>query len=658
MSNITPADREEFYRLTLEAMADAVLLTDDAGRFRYICPNAERSTGIPVDEIAALGSIDCLFDRDPAAALPAARNASLTNIPVAIKTRGGREQDLLVNVSRVDIAGSSRLYVARGITDFNLSATLLDRIFYHSADAIVIVHPTDRTIVKCNPATSTLLGYQAHELIGQSTEMIYVDHASFMEFARSSAASIENRGFHRGEHRLKHRAGHAIAVQISTVPVSSHAGDQFGFVSLINDISDRRRADDAISMINTVVRETAGVERTDGVFEAVLEAICRESGWQVGEAWVRNGSGSTAAFERSAYWAMELAGLAYIDAGGGSGAAAARSWAALAGDGRSPVLIRDLRQHPANSDPHLQIAVAAGLHGACAVPLVVGDELEAVMTFFMQEVRVDCEQWLGAVSAALLPFSALIQRLRSEQILRQREAEIRRSHEDLRKLAQRLENLREKERKEIARELHDQMGSDLTGLKIDLQFIREGMPASDNKQIRCVEAAEALVDSMVGSMRAMATRLRPAILDVYGLAAGIEWLLNDFERRSGCAVTATLADSDPAPDETSVTVLFRICQEALTNILRHAAATRVSVHLGTDNGNVVLTIDDDGKGIDDSALRTSQRLGIVGMRERARAIGGRLRITERKDGGTCVRVTVPLRHNDSRSMIAQAAAAT
>jgi signal transduction histidine kinase len=156
----------------------------------------------------------------------------------------------------------------------------------------------------------------------------------------------------------------------------------------------------------------------------------------------------------------------------------------------------------------------------------------------------------------------------------------------------------------------------------------------------------------------MATRLRPAILDVYGLAAGIEWLLNDFERRSGCAVTATLADSDPAPDETSVTVLFRICQEALTNILRHAAATRVSVHLGTDNGNVVLTIDDDGKGIDDSALRTSQRLGIVGMRERARAIGGRLRITERKDGGTCVRVTVPLRHNDSRSMIAQAAAAT
>jgi PAS domain S-box-containing protein len=653
MSKIAPADREEFYRLTLEAMDDAVLLTDDAGRFRYIGPNAGRSTGIPADEIAARGSIDCLFDRDPAAALPAARNASLTNIPVSIKTRDGRKQDLLVNVSRVDIRGSSRLYVARGITDFNLSATLLDRIFYHSADAIVIVDPTERTIVKCNPATSTLLGYEAHELIGQSTEIIYVDHASFMEFGRSCTASIENHGFHRGEHRLRHRAGHAISVQISTVRVSSHAGDQFGFVSLINDISDRRRADDAISMINTVVRETAGVQRTDGVFEAVLEAICRESGWQVGEAWVCNGSGSTVAFERSAYWATALAGLAYIDAGGGRGAAAA-----LAGDGRSPVLIRDLRLHPANSDPHLQIAIAAGLHGACAVPLVVGDELEAVMTFFMQEVRVDCEQWLGAVSAALLPFSALIQRLRSEQILRQREAEISRSHEDLRKLAQRIENLREKERKEIARELHDQMGSDLTGLKIDLQFIREGIPATDEKQLRCVEAAGALVDSMVGSMRAMATRLRPAILDVYGLAAGIEWLLCDFERRSGCAVTATLTDSDPALDETSITVLFRICQEALTNILRHAAASSVSVHLGTDSDEVVLTIDDDGKGIDDSALRTSQRLGIVGMRERARAVGGRLRITDRKDGGTCVRVTVPFQHNDSRSVVAQVATAT
>ncbi|MDZ7643131.1 MAG: sensor histidine kinase [Woeseiaceae bacterium] len=275
------------------------------------------------------------------------------------------------------------------------------------------------------------------------------------------------------------------------------------------------------------------------------------------------------------------------------------------------------------------------------MPLVVSDSVTAVLVFLAKRFDPRSATWLTAIDAALAPLGALVERMATEARLRQKEAEARASRESLRQLSQRTEGLLEAERKQIARELHDQMGSDLTSIKIELQIAREdALGAAAGDAVEHIDAACTLVDSMAGSMRALATRLRPAVLDVYGLPAAIEWLAEQFGSRSSCEIVVEVDEGNSRLSDTQATVLFRICQEALTNVLRHADATRVLVALRATDGHVELRIVDNGRGLDESRLRSSQRLGVIGMRERAKAAGGRLQIVSPPSGGTEVRVVL------------------
>ena len=232
------------------------------------------------------------------------------------------------------------------------------------------------------------------------------------------------------------------------------------------------------------------------------------------------------------------------------------------------------------------------------------------------------------------------------------ETELNQSREQLRALADRLLRAREEEATRIARELHDQFGRYLTTIKMDVRSIERDLAGELTSDVARVlrEKAQTIgqtVDETVQTVRAIATQLRPGILDDLGLAAAIEWQAKDFQKRSGILCALTLPGDDPHLSRDQATAIFRIFQEILTNVARHAQATKVWVHLGEEQDAIVLEVEDNGVGISPAQLAERRSLGLLGMRERAGAFGGAVEIVGSKGQGTTVIVQMPvLKTND------------
>jgi signal transduction histidine kinase len=227
------------------------------------------------------------------------------------------------------------------------------------------------------------------------------------------------------------------------------------------------------------------------------------------------------------------------------------------------------------------------------------------------------------------------------------ETAVRDSHAQLRALAARLQHTREEERTAIAREVHDVFAQELTRLKFDLAWLKQRFagtaPAPTGADLL------ARLDEMLGTVGAvhdgvqrLATGLRPALLDSFGLGAAVEWQVREFERQSGLACTCEVPAEEPAVSREAATAAFRILQESLSNVRRHARARHVGVRLGQEAAALVLRVTDDGRGIAPQELANPSSLGIVGMRERALLLGGRCDVRPRPEGGTCVDLQIPL----------------
>lgn len=221
------------------------------------------------------------------------------------------------------------------------------------------------------------------------------------------------------------------------------------------------------------------------------------------------------------------------------------------------------------------------------------------------------------------------------------EEQLQASRAALRLLATRHQDVREDERTRIAREIHDSLGQSLTALKLQLAAAQAVAAVAPALGARLRETAQ-MVDDLIKSVRRIASDLRPPILDHLGLPAALEWLAQDFARRTGIACRATLRPFDAAISDEHATALFRIVQEALTNVSRHAAATAVDLDLGIEGGCVALQIRDNGLGIAERVASGPGSLGILGMRERAAALGGVLEVVPRAGGGTRVAAWFPL----------------
>jgi PAS domain S-box-containing protein len=221
--------------------------------------------------------------------------------------------------------------------------------------------------------------------------------------------------------------------------------------------------------------------------------------------------------------------------------------------------------------------------------------------------------------------------------------DLKRNEAQLKKLASRLMDVREKERGALALELHDHLGALLTRLRMEVCGFGERGP----KRLKetQTETMTNLIDQMVVSIRNIAAELRPLILDDLGLEAAIEWQTNQFAKWSGCRALLKLGLRSLKRDRKRDTAVFRVVQESLTNVARHAHATSVCVSAGISRGQLQVQVEDDGIGIRDSGVKTS--LGIAGMRERIEAIGGRFDMRPGKGSGTVVCVTVPVGARDA-----------
>ena len=219
--------------------------------------------------------------------------------------------------------------------------------------------------------------------------------------------------------------------------------------------------------------------------------------------------------------------------------------------------------------------------------------------------------------------------------------ERQRSMEQLRSLAARLQSVREEERKRVAREIHDQLGQVLTAIKIDLSGLVRELPANQGDRTSSILK---LVDETIQSVRRISTELRPGILDDLGLVDAVEWAGEDFEARTGTKCRLNLPEDDISIDPEQATAVFRIFQETLTNVARHADASEIEVRLAKDDRDLTLEVHDNGGGIPEDKLSNGESLGILGMRERALLLGGELTISGAPGEGTTVRLRIPEAH--------------
>ncbi|MBI3928186.1 MAG: sensor histidine kinase [Armatimonadetes bacterium] len=236
----------------------------------------------------------------------------------------------------------------------------------------------------------------------------------------------------------------------------------------------------------------------------------------------------------------------------------------------------------------------------------------------------------GAIRVARASLLDLHQHLRRSELM----------EEELRLLSNRLQSAQEEERTRIARELHDELGQTLTVLKSDASWLEEQL-ADDERLGRRVANMILHIEGTLQTVRVLSTRLRPQILDDFGLTAGIEWLARELCRGTAMRyrLTSELDERDLDPECT--TALFRICQEALTNAVRHSGGDHVTIRLTREGSEIVARIEDNGKGLPPAECRRSHSLGLLGIRERARALGGTIQLDGAPGKGASVTVRLP-----------------
>lgn len=258
----------------------------------------------------------------------------------------------------------------------------------------------------------------------------------------------------------------------------------------------------------------------------------------------------------------------------------------------------------------------------------------------------------GSVAGTSAIYSDITERTRMEAELhrllnahQQAEALARESRDRLRELSSALQTIREEEKTRIARELHDELGQALTALKMDTAAVEAEInlhPGQTQAVLRKrTDGMKQLIDATVASVRRIAADLRPVMLDNLGLVPTLEWLAKDFSGRSGIPVDLDIPDENLGVSGDAATAIFRIVQEALTNVSRHSGADHVAVEVLRRSGNVVVRIVDNGRGFIEADTHKARSFGLLGMRERAYVLGGELTISSPAEGGTQIEALIP-----------------
>lgn len=471
----------------------------------------------------------------------------------------------------------------------------------------------------------------------------------------SIAAAASGADSHRVvEHRIITPRGTLKVVEERWRVFKDGAGLPARAVGTCRDITERHDADIRIRRLNRTYAMLSAVNKAivhEPAPEDVLQAVC-EIAVSVGGfrmAWVGMASDNGRHVTPVAYAGVVdgyLDALA-IDRGdpGRNGGPTARAL-----DTAQHVICNDIA-NDAGMAPWRDRALGHGYRSSGAFPILKNGEVVGAFSIYStetgffdeEEVRL-LDELAMDIGFALSIHERDVERRRIEGLLRQSEANLRESIAELRAVTLRLYEIKEEERARIARDLHDHLGQALTALKMDVAEIGRRLHAGDLAPVReRLTEMSSLIDNAVQDMRRVAAALRPATVDELGLLDAIRLHLQDVERRGGpgCVMATTLTEVPIRKD--LALVLFRILQEAITNVLRHAGATQVEVGVDIDDDAMLrLVVRDNGRGLPPVAERRTGTMGLVGMRDRARLVDGDVVITGAPGEGTTVTARIPL----------------
>ena len=618
---------EECFSKVFRASPDAMTISRMAdGTLIELNDMWEKNLGYSRAESVGTSSVALGIWSDPAARQKAVRQlretGSLRNFETDLRRKTGEIRQVSLSSERFEIGSEQCLLtIIQDITERKLAESqreaalqaskraeaalrLHSEIMTNMNEGVVLTRVSDSTIIYTNPKFEKMFGYDHEELVGQHISMVNAPtEKNPEEVAEDIQRSLKKTGVWSGEVYNKKKDG-TLFWCYASVSTFEHPEHGKVWVGIHTNITERKRAEEAL---------TESEKKLKTLFEilpvgaSVLDAE-------------RKIVYSNPALERI----LDISGEGLFR-----------------GNYKSRTYLRsDGTLMPAEEFASVRaIKEQRAVHN---VETGVVKEDGKVVWTNVSAVPLGFPDW-----NVLIVTSDITERKRTELASMQAEEEIRKSHEELRMLADHLQTVREEERHHLAREFHDQLGQLMTALKMDLALLLRMI--SDEKQdisrkyfAEELKSAQKLIDETTQLIWEIIVELRPQMLDDLGLLAALEWETERFETRTGISCEFKSLAGDIQIDSKKSIALFRIYQEALTNIARHANATVVKSVLRRDDGTLVLEIKDNGCGILIDEQLKQKSLGLIGMRERALAIGGSFEISGVAGEGTTIIVRLPL----------------
>lgn len=606
LEDFTERDTAEALSRSFVRSSSIGLCIIQRGGLKFANAKLMEFTGYDEAELSEMDPVSLIFpdDRSMVSGILDHERSLVPGKPIELRiiTRAGDIRWMMVTVTSLFyLKHQAFLFNFTDITELKAARNSLDEITtLQSSIMAAIPHAVigldNRRIMFTNHAVEAVFGWKPEELIGKTMNVLFPDRESYLREARKLYEQLTNHEAYSLEYAYKRKDGRDVICLTSVSRIGEKEGDR-RIVSTYTDITEKRRAEESLRENQRILETLMG--NLPG-----MAYRCRND-WDWSMEFVSEGS-----YALTGYRPMDLINNSRITYGD-----------LVHPDDRQYVWdkVQDSLKNRERFQITYRIITAEG------------------------RVKWVWERGLGILSPAgeLIALEGFINDITERKSA---EEQLRRSKKQLRIHAEHLHTVLEGERAEIAREIHDELGQILTALKMDLFWVGKRVPEDRGEIQEKVASMINHIDSTIKTVERILMELRPGLLDDLGLTSAIEWQAEEFQRRTGIVCDAIL-DPDPEKlitDSKISTAVFRICQEALTNIAKHSQATKAEITLKLGRSGIELLVCDNGKGITRSDIKKSGSFGIIGIKERIKLLGGRVAIGGRRDKGTAIRIRISL----------------
>lgn len=608
LEDFTERDTAEALSRSLIRSSSIGLCIIQGGRLRFANAKLLEFTGYDESELSEMDPVSLIHPDDRCMVMGILnhdRSSKMPGTPIELKivTRSRDIRWMMVTVTSLFyLQHQAFLFNFTDITELKAARKSLDEITALQSSIMAsiphaVIGLDNRRIMFTNHAVETVFGWKPEELIGKTMNVLFPDKESYIREARKLYEQLMDNETYSLEYTYKRRDGRDVICLTSVSRIGEREGDR-RIVSTYTDITEKKRAEESLRENQRILATLMG--NLPG-----MAYRCRNDwGWTM--KFVSEGS-----YALTGYRPFDLVDNSKVSYG--------------------DLVHPDDRQY---------------VWDTVQDSLKTRERFQITYRIITSEGRLKWvwERGLGIFSPSgeLVALEGFINDITERKCA---EEQLRRSKKQLRIHAEHLHTVLEGERAEIAREIHDELGQILTALKMDLFWVGKRVPEDRLEIHEKVTSMIDHIDSTIKTVERILMELRPGLLDDLGLTSAIEWQAEEFQRRTGIVCDAIL-DPDPEKlitDSKISTAVFRICQEALTNIARHSQATKVEITLQLGESGIELLVCDNGKGVTRGDIKKAGSFGILGIKERIKLLGGRMAIAGRKGKGTAIRIRIPLK---------------